>query len=237
MKLRLLLLSTMLLMLLLPASPALAADDDLKAVVATLEEGYRLLKDLQADFSQKTTITALGHSEKGNGELLLRRPTGAAAMFRFDYRKPKQQIVSDGKQVWFYIPENKQVMVSDLKSMLAQGGVALNYLTGLGDVSRDFTISLAGNGRDSKGNYFIELVPKKEGQAFAKLQLTIAAAAVDKYRRAGKAEEPFPILSSVIIDQMGNRTQIEYAKVRTNRGIGAERFTFKIPAGVEVIKP
>lgn len=221
-----------------PAYPAPAdGTADLKIVVTSLEEGYRLLKDLQADFSQKTTILAVKREERGNGELALKRPTGGAAMFRFDYRKPRQQIVSDGRQVWYYIPENRQVMVSDVKAMLAQGGVALNYLTGLGNVSRDFTIAFLGKGRDGKGNYLLDLVPKKGGQAFSRLQLTISAAAVDKYREKGEAQEPFPIIASVVFDQMGNRTTIEYSKVKVNQGIPSGKFTFKVPAGVEIIKP
>ena len=222
------------------ADSGIAADPktgaDLKTVVATVEGGYRQMRDMQAQFSQKTTIAALKRDEKGNGELLMRRSEGNATMFRFDYKKPKQQIVSDGKQVWFYIPENRQVMVSDVKTMLAQGGVALNYLTGLGNVSRDFNISFSGNGRDAKGNYLIELVPKKPGQAFAKLQLTVAAASVDKYRKNGEAEDSFPILASVVVDQMGNRTAVDYSKIKVNQGIPAGRFTFKIPSGVEVLK-
>jgi len=210
---------------------------ELKAVISTLEGGYRQLKDLQADFSQKSTIAALNRDEKAGGELLMRLPAGNAAMFRFDYKKPKQQIVSDGKQLWFYIPENRQVMISDVRASLAQGGVALNYLTGLGNVSRDFAISFSGKGRDAKGNYLLDLVPKKAGQAFAKLQLTISAASVLKYRKNGEAEDPFPVVSSVVYDQMGNRTAIDYSKVKVNQGISAGKFQFKLPAGVEVIKP
>lgn len=209
---------------------------ELKVVVSTVEQGYRQLKDLQAEFTQKTAIAALKRDEKGHGELLLKRPAGAAAMFRFDYKKPKQQIIFDGKQLWFYIPENRQVMVSDVRAMLAQGGVALNYLTGLGTVSQDFTISFSGKGRDAKGNYLLDLVPKKTGQAFAQLQLTVSASSVEKFRKNGEAEDPFPILSSVIIDQMGNRTSIDYAKIKVNQNLSSGRFSFKIPAGVEVIK-
>lgn len=231
--------------MLLCAGPAVSASDsgktsdgvELKTVIATLEQGYRQLKDLQADFTQKTAIAALKRDDKGSGELLLKRPAGGTAMFRFDYRKPKQQIVSDGRQVWFYVEENKQVLVSDVKTMLAQGGVALNYITGLGNVSQDFSISFAGSGRDAKGNYQLDLVPKKSGQAFARLQLTIAADAVEKYRASGEAEVPFPVISSVIFDQMGNRTSIDYAKVKVNQNIPSARFTFKVPAGIEVIKP
>jgi outer membrane lipoprotein carrier protein len=219
------------------AQAAATGSAELKDVIATVEQGYRQLRDLQADFSQKTTLAAIKRDEKGGGELLMRMPSGDAAMFRFDYRKPKQQIVSDGKQVWFYIPENKQVMISDVKSMLAQGGVALNYLTGLGNVSRDFKISFVAKGRDAKGNYLLELVPKKAGQAFAKLQLTVPAGSVEKFRKNGEAEDPFPIVSSVIFDQLGNRTAIDYSKVKVNQGLSTGRFQFKVPAGVEVIKP
>lgn len=218
-------------------SAATEGNSDLKTVVSTLEEGYRLLKDLQANFSQKSSIAAVKREEKGSGELAMKRPAGSAAMFRFDYKKPRQQIVSDGSQVWFYLPENRQVMVSDLKAMLAQGGVALNYLTGLGNVSRDFTITFSGKGRDARGNYLLDLLPKKGGQAFSKLQLTISGAAVEKFREKGEAQEPFPILASVVYDQMGNRTTIEYSRVKTNQGISSGKFKFKVPAGVEIIKP
>jgi len=219
------------------ADSAATNSADLKSVVSTLEGGYRQLKDLQASFTQKTTIAMLKRDENGSGELLMRLPAGSAAMFRFDYKKPKQQIVSDGKQLWFYIAENRQVMVSDLKAMLGQGGVALNYLTGLGSVSRDFSISFFGKGRDAKGNYLLELVPKQAGQAFAKLHLTISAASVEKMRKSGEAEDPFPITASVVFDQMGNRTAIDYSKVKVNQGLSSERFSFKVPKGVEVIKP
>lgn len=238
MKLCLRLLTVMLFALAVSRLPATAdTGADLKTVIATLEGGYALLNDLQADFSQRTTIASLKREEKGGGELFLRKPSGSAAMFRFDYRKPRQQIISNGKTVWYYLPENKQVMVADVASMFAGGNnVALTYLTGMGHVSRDFSIAFTGNGRDRKGNYVLELVPKTANQMLAKLQLTISAVAVDRFRTTGSAEEPFPILSSVVVDNFGNRTHIDYSRVRTNKGLTAGRFNFKVPAGVEVIK-
>lgn len=221
------------------SSPTLGYAADLKAVVATLELGYRGLTDLSADFYQRTTIAALKREERGGGELFLKRPAwGGTAMFRFDYTKPKQQIVSNGRKVWYYLPENRQVIVADVASLFEGGGnsVAFNYLTGLGTVSRDFTITFAGRGRDRKGNYVLDLVPKKPTPILSRLQLTISAAAVEQYLATGKPKELFPVVSSLVFDQGGNRTLLEYRNVRVNRGLGAERFTFKVPAGVEVIK-
>lgn len=220
-----------------PLSASAAGAPDLQAVVATLEKSYNELKDMQADFSQTTLISSIKREEKGSGEVSIKKPAGGTAMFRFDYRKPSQLIVSNGKKVWYYLPENRQVMVSDVAKLFEGGkGVALNYLTGMGHVSRDFSISFAGSGRDRKGNYVIDLVPKRESQALAKLQLTIDAKAVERYRSEGKAEGQFPVVSSVVFDPVGNRTTIHYSRVRVNRGISSDRFTFKIPAGVEVIK-
>lgn len=225
-------------LLLSVAAPAVAGTGaDLKGVIDSLEQGYNSLQDVQADFSQRTVIASLKREERGGGELFIKTSAGAA-MFRFNYTKPRQQIVSNGKKVWYYLPENRQVMVSEVAELFGGGnGLALNYLTGMGHVSRDFNISFAGTGRDKRGNYVLELVPKKQGQPLTKLQLTVSARAVEEFRETGKAQVPFPIVSSVVYDPLGNRTTIEFSKVKVNRGMGNDRFSFKVPPGVEVIKP
>ena len=96
------------------------------------------------------------------GELSIKKAPGGA-MFRFNYTKPRQQIISNGKTVWYYLPDNKQVMVSDVAALFEGGnGMALNYLTGMGHLSADFTAEFPEGRRDKKGNYVIDLVPKKK---------------------------------------------------------------------------
>ncbi len=218
--------------------PVFAAPDaTLKDVVATVEELYRSVEDMQANFSQKTYIGSLKREEKGGGELLLRKGDSGSAMFLFNYTKPKQQIISNGKTVWYYLPENRQVIMTDAAKLFAGGNaIALSYLTGLGNLSEDFNIKFARDASDKKGNYILELVPKKNSQAVSKLQLTVSTGAVEKYLSGRATEAGFPVLASVLHDQMGNRTTIEYSNIRVNRGLGRERFSFKVPAGVEVIK-
>ncbi|HEY5974026.1 MAG TPA: outer membrane lipoprotein carrier protein LolA [Geobacteraceae bacterium] len=217
--------------------PGGARAAELGDVVATLEKGYGAMADLQADFSQRTSIASLQREERGSGELLLKKGSGGQALFRFDYRKPKQLIVSDGTTVWYYLPDNRQVLKADAAKLFAGGNaIALSYLTGLGHLSRDFTIAFAGEGRDKKGNYLLDLVPKKPSAALKKLQLTVATVAVERYLASGTAEVAFPIMASTLVDQLGNRTVIEYSNIKVNRGLGNQRFSFKVPAGVEVIK-
>ena len=222
------------------ANPVWCAEKgaDLKTVVSALEAGYASLQDVQADFIQKTTIAGVNREQKGNGELLLKRPASATAMFRFNYTKPKQQIVSNGKQLWYYLPENKQVMVSPVADMFKGGNsIALSYLTGLGHVSRDFSVSFASELQDKNGDYQLVLIPKKATPVLAKLQLSIAAAAVEQYLAGGGVKDLFPVLSSVVHDAGGNQTRIDYSRARVNKGIDNGRFAFKVPQGVEVIKP
>lgn len=215
----------------LTAAGAFAAD--LNQVVRTLEQGYASLSDLQAGFSQKSSIAALKREEKGGGELFIKKGSGSNAMFRFNYDKPKQQIVCNGKKVWYYLPENKQVMVMEASRL---DNVALNYLTGMGHVSRDFSIVFGAEPKDRKGNYLLELTPKKKSAAMSRLQLTISGQAVERYLSQGHPGTPFPIVSSVVYDQMGNATRIDFSGVKTNRGMDSDRFTFKVPAGVEVVQ-
>lgn len=231
---------TLFLLLSLLALPLSAASSQasLREVISALEKGYAGLQDVQADFSQRTTIAAVNREQKGSGEVLLKRPASATAMFRFNYSKPKQQIISNGKQVWFYTPDNKQVLVNSVAAMFAGGNsIALTYLTGLGHVSRDFDVSFAAEPQDKNGNYQLELTPKKASPVLAKLQLTISAEAVEQLQASGEVKNVFPVVSSVVHDAGGNRTRIDYSRSRVNKGVSDGKFNFKIPAGVEVIKP
>jgi outer membrane lipoprotein carrier protein len=220
-------------------APCLAAPGAaLKDVVATLEQGYRLLDDVQADFSQRATIASMKREERGGGDFSMKKSAKGPTMFRFDYLKPRQQIISNGSKVWYYLPDNRQVMVTDMTAFFESGNsIALNYLTGMGNVARDFTVRFVGDGRDKKGNYVLELIPKKPTPAMAKLHLTLSARAVEQFLENGTARDPFPIKASVLYDRLGNTTSIEFSKVRVNRGMPNDRFNFKIPHGVEVIKP
>lgn len=221
---------------LLSAAAGHAAEKtSLEAVLAALKKGYASMEDLHADFSQKTYIATIKREEKGAGELFLKKK-GGAARFRFNYSKPKQQIISNGRTVWYYLPDNKQVILTDTAKLFAGGNaMALSYLTGFGSLADDFAIKLLTETPDKKGNYQLELTPKKANQAVARLHLFVSGTAVEKAAGASGGAF-FPLSASVLFDQLGNRTTIEYSNIRLNSGLPDSRFTFKPPAGVEVIK-
>jgi outer membrane lipoprotein carrier protein len=218
--------------------PEGATAAELKTVVSALEQGYRTLADVHATFAQQSVIAGIDRVQKGAGDFSIKKVTGASAMFRFTYTKPqKQEIVCNGKTVWLYMPDNKQVMQMETEALFAGGsGIAISYLTGLGEVSRDFTVTFAKEHQDKRGDYLLELTPKKPSAVLAKLLLTISGTAVEQFQQTGRPTEPFPVVGSTVIDAGGNRTAMEFSSIQSNRGIPPSRFTFKIPPGVEVIK-
>jgi len=224
-------------LIMLTASSAYPAEKpDLQSILAALRKGYASMEDLHADFNQRTYVASLKREEKGSGELFLKKK-GGTAQFRFNYVKPRQQIISNGKTVWYYLPENRQVILTDTAKLFSGGnGMALSYLTGLGSLEEDFDIKLISATPDKKGNFPLELAPKKNNPAVAKLHLFVSGDAVEKAGSNVKGEAFFPIAASTLFDQMGNRTTIEFSKIRINSGLSSERFSFKPPAGVEVIK-
>ncbi len=229
------LISTLLCLITLPAA---ASEATLQQVIETLEKGYANLQDLQASFSQTTILAGFPKPQKGHGELALRRPPRSTAQFRFDYTVPRQSIISNGSQVWFYQPENKQVLVSSLEGMM-QGGnsIGMAYLTGLGNVSMDFNAAFGKPARDKQGNYLLELIPRKPTPVLSRLRLAIREESVTAFLADGQAKDLFPVASSTVVDASGTETRISYSKVRTNNGLSAAKFTFKVPQGVEIIKP
>jgi len=225
-----------LLFMMLTSSAFAAEKANLQEILTAFKKGYASMEDLHADFSQKTYVASLKREEKGSGELFLKKK-GGSAQFRFNYTRPKQQIISNGKNIWYYLPDNKQVILTDTAKLCSGGnGIALSYLTGLGSLAEDFNTRLLADSPDKKGNYQLELIPKKNNSSVAKLQLSVSAKTVEISRRAVAGEAFFPIAASVLVDQMGNQTTIEYSNIRLNNGLSSDRFSFKPPAGVEIIK-
>jgi len=218
------------------SAPVNAAEATLQQVIATLEQGYATLQDLQATFTQTTTLAGFPRPQKGHGDLALRRPVQGTAQFRFNYIQPRQQIITNGKQLWFYQPENKQVLVSSLEGMMKGGNsIGMAYLTGLGNVSQDFHASFAKPARDKQGSYQLDLTPRRQTPILTRMRLSIRETAVNSFVADGQAREAFPVASSSVIDASGTETRINYSQIRTNSGLPASKFTFKVPQGVEII--
>lgn len=236
------------LLLILPSVVA-AAEVDLAEVVKTLETPFKSetpaserITDFSAGFSQQSHIASINRVQHGGGRVQFRFLPGegeATAQFRWDYTKPDvQEIISDGSTMWVYLPDNKQVIESDISRLSAeQGENPVTFLSGLGDLSQDFSIAWGAEKLDRDGNPVLRLRPRKSSQLLESIAVVVNREAVDLWLKSHKTGEMFPILTTMVTDLQGNRTTITFEDVVVNGGLGAEPFSFVRPDEVELVKP
>ena len=148
--------SGVLLLLCLLPSVAVAANIALSDVIKTLETPFQTtgtgsggtIDDFQAEFFQESLIASIDRVQRGQGDVSFKflnqhSDRVPQAMFRWEYRRPSiQEIVSDGRTMWVYLPENSQVIESDITEIsLRQGDNPVTFLSGLGNLSRVISAS------------------------------------------------------------------------------------------------
>jgi len=225
-------------------------------VVKTLESPFKAdavlprggsdsaLLDFEGDFFQEAEIATLDQAQRGSGRVMVkyvrsRADRGPVAMFRWEYDQPtRQEFVSDGKTLWVYLPENNQVIQSDIEfTSRSRANDPMTFLTGMGNLSRDFMITWAYPNQDVEGNYVLELKPRRSSTLIQRMLLVVDRDAVLEFKGSGSVGDRFPILSSTVFSPEGNRTTIEFSDIRVNRGLPDNLFRFILPAGVDVIRP
>ena len=110
------------------ASSAPAWGISLKDVINTLETPFQkntdkeyLIQDYSADFFQESKIVSLDRLQRANGrvEVAFDYQEGnnvPIVKFRWEYdQQTNQEIVSDGETMWVYLPENNQVIQSNIE--------------------------------------------------------------------------------------------------------------------------
>jgi len=234
----------------------------LQEVIAALEEPFQFgrngipeITSVRADFFQRSTIAEKQREFRADGQMYLNPATSAESLkFRFDYYRPtKQEIVCDGRTLWIYLPENRQVILSDVTEFFAPSRAnfgrerGINFLQGLGRISKDFAIVFSGTMTDQAGNYILDLTPLRASVTIEKLFITVSREAVA--RRAGTRSPtglspaghpefvPFPILATTVVDHDGNSTTMEFSHAVTNSMVSDLLYRFDPPPDAQVVRP
>jgi outer membrane lipoprotein carrier protein len=188
-------------------------------VLIEIQNRYEKTNDFEAHFIQEYIGKVMKQPNKGEGKVYFKKK----GMMRWDYTVPNQKLLSDGHTLWYYQPEEKQVLVSDVSKVLKEK-TPLAFLAGEGNLSRDFNIlNLNESISQKEDNYVVELVPKESLATLSKLILT-----VDK--------KTYTILQTDVFDGLGNVTRTRFIDIKTNTGLSNSFFHFTIPPGTEVIK-
>ena len=156
----------------------------------------------------------LGREVVERGVVSIKRP----GRMRWEYKDPEAKLfVSDGRTFYFYVPADRQVVVSEQD---AERSLAGRLLSGRGGLLEEFDASL--EEPLEEGVLRVKLVPRRE-------QPDVERAFLDV--------EPSGRIRSILLeDVQGNRTRFRFEGVRENTGLPDKLFRFEVPAGVEVIR-
>jgi outer membrane lipoprotein-sorting protein len=234
-----------------PANLAISLPD----VIATVEKSYLKLSGVTADFAQVSFLKEKQREMRAVGQMMLKTAGAEPLMFRFDYFSPtQQQIICDGTTLWIYLPENRQVILNNVRPFFSRSALdiernqSFNFLQGLGRISKDFQIMYAQQMQDVAGNYILELSPRRSMAMIQKLFLVVNRNAVLLYAQSGRnidalfasgagRELGFPLLSTTMYDHDGNSTIMEFSNIQANIMLPDIMFRFDVPADVQVVKP
>jgi len=207
--------------LLLPGFGGVIAEDSLSennldAIIEKLEKRYARAS-FSVDFSQTSTIEALEITDDANGKGYFKNP----GMMRWEYEMPeKQSIISDGKTLWIYQPEERQVMIGNSSTFFG-GGKGGSFLVLISRMKRDFKISSKKN--RSSDFYTLRLEPVEKKEDVESILLSVSK----------KAYEIFEISTKNVY---GDETKIRMKNVRFGQDFKDSMFTFDIPEKVDVVK-
>ena len=186
------------------------------AVVDALQKSYDATVDFVADFRQETEVKTLNRTMKASGKLSFKRP--GKMLWRYD--EPKNQFVlTDGKHLYFYQPEQNQVIKSPLKNAF-RGDIPLSFLLGLGNLKKDFSATLKAS--DESQN-ILRLEPRGEAGGYGEILIGVGKVGSD-------------ILWVSVRDAAGNLTTLRFSGMRKGVGVSDSLFQVKIPNGADIVE-
>jgi outer membrane lipoprotein carrier protein len=186
------------------------------AIVDSLQKTYEATADFVADFRQETEVKTLNRNLKAWGKVSFKRP---GKMF-WQYEEPKGQFVlADGKYLYFYQPEQNQIIKSPLKNAF-RSDIPLSFLLGIGNLKKDFNAALQAT---EQNQYILRLEPKGESGGFNEILVGVTKASSD--------------ISWVSVrDASGNLTTIRFSGMRKAVGLKDSLFQLEVPKGVDVVE-
>ena len=203
--------------LLSAAFAAWAAENNAaEAIVDRLQKNYDATADFVADFRQETEVKNLNRTLKASGKLSFKRP----GKMLWLYDEPKGQFVlADGKHLYFYQPEQNQVIKSPLKNAF-RGDIPLSFLLGLGNLKKDFDATLKAS---EETQHILRLEPKGEAGGYNEILLGVSKASSD-------------ILWVSVRDAANNLTTLRFSNMRKSVGLKDSLFQVQIPKGADVVE-
>jgi outer membrane lipoprotein carrier protein len=190
---------------------------DVKAMAAAVDDHYNHLRSLKAEFTEVYRGSGMERTESGT--LWLKKP----GKMRWEYRSPKEKLfVSNGKDAWFYVPQDRQArkesakQLEDIRSPLA-------FLLGKAKLEKELQgLSIAPDVAPMEsGDVVLRGVPGTLSDQFNEIVLEIS---------------PEHRIVRILLDGVdGASTEFRFREQQEDVSIADGRFGFQPPAGTEVV--
>ena len=188
-------------------------------VARAVQAHYDTVRDFTAEFTHTYVGGILRKRITEQGHLQVKKP----GRMRWEYTQPEPKtFVSDGSQMYSYVPADRQVYVSPVPAE-DQATTAVLFLTGKGSLLRDFDVRYSDEPGGLAGTVALRLDPKLPERDYDWLELVVD-------RRT------FQIRSFVAADDQGGTSTFQFRDLQENVGLSDKTFEFRIPRGVDVIR-
>jgi outer membrane lipoprotein carrier protein len=208
---------------LLAVAPMAGAVGDVHSIARAVDEHYNHLRTLQAEFTEIYHGSGIERTETGTLWLAkggLKKP----GKMRWEYRSPREKLfVSDGKDAWFYVPDDHQARrtearkLDDVRSPLA-------FLLGKSKLEKELQgLSLAPDVAPmSAGDLVLRGVPQALAERVSEILLEIT---------------PEHRIVRILINEVdGSVTEYRFNDQKEDEAISEGRFRFKPPPGTETVE-
>jgi outer membrane lipoprotein carrier protein len=170
-----------------------------------IKKAYSEVKTIEAQFSQKITISALKRQRELKGEFYYKRGKG----FLWKYTAPKEKVfLYDGSAVW-QAEEDKSYVIKEKMDKEKMEGNFLDLVDDVTHLDKHFLVKSASKQDDME---VLQLTPKKEGG------LQSARLWIDDKALISKIE---------LTEITGNVNIIDFSSTKINKPVSDTTFVFK----------
>ncbi len=197
------------------ASPPDASRLSLDEVIKKVEKHYSV-SGFSAYFSQTSTIKAMEITDSASGRAFFKR----SGKMRWEYETPdRQMIITDGKTLWVFRPDDNQVMIGKAPSFF-KGGKGFSFLSDMKVIKQQFNMVL--EKETQEGFFILKLNPREKTYDIVEIYLWIS-------------KKTFNVVRILTYNSYGDETRIVFNNIQLKQKLDDSLFSFEISEDMEVL--